>query len=155
MNWVYGTTQPFPLDDFGAGLKQKGYHLDVHSVCMSLQLWRSTHALIGKHNGNPLPPCKYIVPTGIAYWNKTEGFVDVMSRLISHIKIPFKPSGPVLQLFFRLFGNMVINGHLTTNFLRLSDDTFDQDKYSYDDIKKKMSNETSLNEYVKVLDSSF
>lgn len=128
LNWSYGT-EPFPINDFGAGLKQKGYHVDVHSVRLTLQLWRSTHSLIDRHYGKPLPPCKYIVPTGIAYWNKMKGFVGVMSRLLSHIKIPFKRGGPVLQLVFRFLSIMVVNGHLTRNLLRLCDEDFAEDRF--------------------------
>ena len=33
--WVYGTV-PFPRDGFGQGLRQKGYHVDQHSVRLTL-----------------------------------------------------------------------------------------------------------------------
>ena len=65
LNWVYDTTHTFFMYAFGYGMKQKDYHVDVHSVRLSVQLWRSRHALIGQHNDNPLPLCKYIAPSGI------------------------------------------------------------------------------------------
>ena len=61
----------------------------------------------------------------------------------------------MVQMFLRIFSIMVINGHPTTNLFQLSDDTFNRDKYSYGDIKKKISNEILLNKYVKVLARSF
>jgi hypothetical protein len=153
LNWVYGT-EPFPQEAFGDGLVQNGYHVDVHSVRLQLALWRSTHEFIRRHDMKALPPCKYIVPTGIAYWNKTKGFVDVMSRLLSHIKIPFQKGGPVLQLIFRFISIMVVNGHLTTSLLHLGQEDFDNDE-SYNDIRKRMSNSSSLNDYVKILATNF
>jgi hypothetical protein len=90
----------------------------------------------------------------VAYWNKTKGFVDVMSRLMSHIKIPFKSGGPVLQLVFRFMSIMVVNGYLTTCLLKLKNEDFETDD-SYNSVRKKIANETSLNDYVKVLAKHF
>ena len=78
-----------------------------------------------------------------------------MSRLLSHIKIPFKRGGSVLQLVVRFLSIMIANGHLTTNLLRLSDEDFAEDGCSYTDMKKKMFNKASLNDYVKVLATNF
>jgi hypothetical protein len=153
LNWVYGDA-PFPQEGFGDGLLQNGYHVDVHSVRLQLALWKSTHDFIAKHEMRPLPRCKYIVPSGIAYWNKTKGFVDVMSRLLSHIKIPFQKGGPVLQLIFRFISIMVVNGHLTSSLLKLTQEDFDNED-SYNDIRKRMSNSSTLNDFVKILATHF
>jgi hypothetical protein len=153
LDWIYGTA-PFPTECFCEGLGQSGYHVDVHSIRLQLALWKNTHALIRRHEKKPLPPCKYIVPTGIAYWNKTKGFVDVMSRLLSHMKIPFQKGGPVLQLMFRFLSIMTVNGHLATSLLSLSDEDFNGEE-SYNDIRKKLSNEFSLNNYVRTLAQKF
>jgi hypothetical protein len=139
---------------FGAGLNQNCYHVDAHSLRLQLQLWKSTHALIKQYGDNPLPACHYIVPTGIAYWNTTKGFVDVMSRLLSHIKIPLKHGGPVLQLVFRFLSTLVINGHLLTKLVKLNEEDFQSD-HSYNDIKQKMCNEDSLNDYIRILASNY
>jgi hypothetical protein len=152
LDWIYREA-PFPQDAFGDGLVQNGYHVDTHSVKLHLALWRSVHFLIRKHS-KPLPPCRYIVPSGIAYWNKTKGYVDVMSRLLSHIKIPFKRAGPVLQLVFRFISIMIVNGHLTTNLLKLSVEDFEGDE-SYNDIRQKMCKEGALTDYVKTLATNF
>lgn len=154
LDWVYGD-EPFPSASFGEeGVTQNGYHVDIHSIRMQLSLWKSTHNFIKNHGNKPLPPCRYIVPSGIAYWNKTKGFVDVMSRLLSHIKIPFKRGGPVLQLIVRFLGIMIVNGHLTTSLLKLTEhDILEED--SYNDIRQKMSNESTLTDYVRILASEF
>jgi hypothetical protein len=76
-----------------------------------------------------------------------------MSRLLSHIKIPFKSGGAVLQLVF-FISIMVVNVYLTTCLPKLKHEDFETDD-SYKDIKKKMANETTLNFYVKVLAKHF
>jgi hypothetical protein len=153
LNWIY-SDQPFPTDLFGDGLNQNGCHVDAHSVRLELQLWKSTHALIKQYDDNPLPPCHHIVPIGMAYWNKTKGFVYVMSRLLSHIEIPFKRGGPVLQLVFRFLSILVINGDLMTKLVKLNEEDFQSD-HSYNDIKHKMCNKASFNDYILILASNF
>jgi hypothetical protein len=37
LDWIYGV-QPFPTESSGVGLIQNGYHLDLHSVHLHLQL---------------------------------------------------------------------------------------------------------------------
>jgi hypothetical protein len=69
LDWVY-CEQQFPPESFGGGLNPNGYHVDVHEVPTPLQLWKSTHFLNEQHAGEPLPACRYIVPTGIACWNQ-------------------------------------------------------------------------------------
>ena len=54
------------------------------------------------------------VPASIAYWNKNKVYVDVVSRILSHIKIPFGKADPILQIVVKFIMIMVVNGHLTT-----------------------------------------
>jgi hypothetical protein len=128
--------------------------LRLGSVRLQFELWKKTHALIAHIGESPLPPCKYIVPTGVVYWNKTKGFVDAMPQLMSHIKVPMKSGGPVLQLVFCFISIMVVNGYLMTCLLKLKNEGFETDE-SYNGVKKKMANETSLNHYVKVFAKHF
>jgi hypothetical protein len=66
LDWVYAD-QLFSPEAFVGGLNKNIYNVDVHAVCMQLQLWKSTHILNEQHAGQPLPACGYIAPTGIAY----------------------------------------------------------------------------------------
>jgi hypothetical protein len=119
LDWVY-SDQQFQTEAFGGELNQNVNHVDFHAVCTQLQLWKSTHIIIEQYAGRPLPCHQYIVQTGIAYCNQTKGFVYAISRLLFHIKIPFKRAGPVLQLVFCFISIMVVNGYLTTSLLKLS-----------------------------------
>ena len=62
--------------------------------------------------------------------------VDVMSRLLSHIKIPLKKADPVFQLVMRFTFIILTNGYMTTQYTSLSPTIFDDETKSYIDIKK-------------------
>ena len=81
-------------------LAQGNYDFDVHSIKLQFALWKQLHQII-EDKSKLISRCLQIVPNSIVYWNKNKLFVDVMSRLLSHIKIPFKKADPVLQLIVR------------------------------------------------------
>ena len=123
LDWIYGDAA-FPSARFGDGLQQKGYHVDSHSIRLHLQLWKSAHSLIQQYQ-KPLLVCRYIVPSEIAYCNKSKGFVSVMSRYLGNIKIPFKCAGLVLQFVVVRFINILfVNGYLAMILTSLNEEDF-------------------------------
>ena len=63
----------------------------------------------------------------------------MISRLLSHIKIPFKKADPVLQLVVRLTFIVLINGYMTTKYTILFPNMFGVEGKSHIDIKKMVS----------------
>ena len=71
-----------------------------------------------------------------------------MSRLLSHIKIPFKKADPVLQLVVRFIFIMIANGYITTQFTNIPESILDDNNVSYDDIKDYICKHSSLSQYL-------
>ena len=115
---------------------------------LHFHLWKKLNQIVLNYN-KPIPACLQIVPSGIAHWNKNKGYVDVMSRLLSHIKIPFKRADPVLQLIVRFTFILLVNGYITTQFTKyMPKSMFENDNITFDDIKNKLCQKSTLSEYV-------
>ena len=111
---------------------------------------------IAEEKKRRIPRCLQSIPITIAYWNKNKVFVDIISRLLSHMKIPFKSADPVLQLVVRCIFILLVNGYMATKYSCLHSDMFDDDTKSYTDIKKYISQrKNTLREYLVVFASNF
>ena len=104
---------------------------------------------------SPIPRCLQIVPASITYWNKSKVYIDVVSRLLSHIKIPFGKANPIVQIIVRFIMIMVVTGHLTTQYALLDNTMFTDPIYSYTDIRKSMARHTKLHEYIASVAEDF
>ena len=126
------------------GLTVDGYHVDVQSIKIHFGLWKCLHQT-ALSKGKPISHCTQIIPEAIAYWNKNKVFVDVMSRYLLHIKIPFRKANPILQLVVRNIMYMLVNGFLSTQWSTCDKKLFTDDSVSHVDIKAKLSKNNNLN----------
>ena len=123
LSWTTDLTKEFPSECFTEkGLSQNGYHIDKDAIEIQFGLWKQLNKIVYERK-RPFPRCTQIVPRAVANWNKKKVFVDVLSRLLSHIKIPFKKANPVLQITMRYLLYMIANGHLSTQYTQM-DNTF-------------------------------
>lgn len=119
LKWTLDWTIAFPSNQFTAeGLKQSGYDVDIHSIRVNFELWKSVLKLI-RAKGQPLPPMKFLKPTGVCWWNCQKNPIDVLSRLLSNMKIPFGHAHPVLQLFVRFLFILFVNSYLVNNLVNV------------------------------------
>ena len=156
LRWTFvGSTDPFPKDKLSdCGLALGNHDVNIHTVQLHFSIWKELHLMI-KMKKRPIPRCLQIVPTSIAYWNKSKVYIDVVSRLLSHIKIPFGKADPILQIIVRFIMIMVVNGHLTTQYALLDNKMFTDPIYSYTDIRKSMAKHTNLHEYIASVAEDF
>ena len=78
-------------------------------------------------------------------------YVDVMSCLLSHIKIPFRQADTILHIVVRFIMSMVIHGHLTTQYSMLDMIIFSDPMGIYTDIHKRMAKGTTLSDYISLV----
>ena len=134
LSWV-GNGSNIPIKKLSEkALSGCGYHVDVQSIAVHFGLWKRLHEMVISKK-NPFPKCTQIVPQSVAYWNKSKVFIDVMSRYMLHIKIPFKKSNPVLQLLVRNIMYLRVNGFLSTQYEDLhKSELMKDDTISYIDL---------------------
>ena len=65
----------------------------------------------------PIPKLFRIFPRSVAQWNTEESGIDLMSRYLSHVKIPFKSVSPLQQYIVRILLMAVVNGTISTRAL--------------------------------------
>ena len=119
LHWI--NSGNLPVEQISAkGLSGRGYHVDIQSIQIHFGLWKKLHEIVRTKN-KPLPLCSQIVPCVVASWNKNKVFIDVMSRYLLHIKIPFKSSSPILQVIVRFIMYLTVNGFLATQYGSLAD----------------------------------
>ena len=111
------------------GLSGRNYHVDIQSVNIHFGLWKRLHRIV-ETKGQPFTRCTLIVPEAIAHWNKNKVFIDVVSRYMLHIKIPFKKANPILQLVVRNIMYLLLNGYLATRYTTCSNKSFNDDTIS-------------------------
>ena len=132
---IYRTFADNKLSD--ESLATNGYHLGIYSVKLQFYLWKNLNQIV-LHN-KLISACLKISPSGITLWNNNKVYIDVMSRLLSHIKIPFKKADPVLQLIVRFTFILLVNGYITTKLTKnISRPIFEDDNITFDDIKNKL-----------------
>ena len=138
LNFVHDNCIPFPKEQLtDERLTRQGYHVNVASIKLHLQIWKGLYALIKKYE-KPLPPAKMIVPTGIAYWNITKVHVDIMSRLLKHINMKGKHCNPAEILIIRLLLVCVANAFIAKKILNVKDSDLNNKSVTYKDIKEQM-----------------
>lgn len=78
--WAYSMALPIPL----LSTDELSYCSDMHTLGLTLALWRASHSLFYKNlRSSPFPDIKAIVPAVVAFWNKSKGGVDVVSRYMT------------------------------------------------------------------------
>ena len=149
LDWIPNGSVPIDqLTD--KGLSSRGYDVDVQSIKIHFGVWKQLHKVV-RSKKIPIPRCTQIVPRCVAYWNKNKVFIDVMSRYLLHIKIPFKHSSPILQLVVWFLMYLTVNGFLTTQCGKLHESKlFNDDSVSYVDLKKRIAKAGNLRIYIYI-----
>jgi hypothetical protein len=159
LGWLQQETTTIPSNVVeemtNEGLLRNGYHVDKESVQLHFAIRQQLQRMV-LENKRPLPKCKLIVPTAIAYWNKHKVFIDVFSRLLSHFKLYIGQANPVQHLVFHFIFSGVVAAHLITQYENMDMSLFSTNSIvTYDEIKKKLSKKGSVNDYLSVLMSEF
>ena len=129
--------------------------MDIQSIQIHFGLWKKLNEIVRTKN-KPLPLSSQIVPCVVASWNKNKVFIDVMSRYLLHIKIPFKSSSPILQVIVRFIMYLTVNGFLATQYGSLGDsELFNDPTVSSIDMKQKLAAASNLRKYVSVVMKDF
>ena len=107
LDWAYGDV-PFPsmIQD---NISSKGYVVDEACIHLHLRLSRCLWNIVVEH-GKPLPQGKHLIPTIVAYWNRNKGGVDVLSRFLKHVKIPFGRASPRVVYVVRMIFMLIFSG---------------------------------------------
>ena len=156
LKWTFPwITEPFPKDQLSdSGLAQGNHDVNIHTVQLHFSIWKQLHKMIIVKK-RPIPRCLQIVPAYISYWNKGKVYVDVVSRLLSHIKIPFGKADLILQIVVRFVMILVVNGYITTQYSLLDKTMFTDPVYAYIDIRKRMSDNTTFSDFIASVATDF
>ena len=137
LQWIYDDIVSFPRNKLSQdGLSEKGYHIGVQSVEVQFVLWQCLHNIV-KERGIPFPKFSYIAPTSVSWWNANKGYIDITSRYLSHIKVPFKGADPILQIAVRFCSYELLNGYLTTRYENLDMNVFQDPSSTFGHVKKR------------------
>lgn len=98
-------------------LGERTYHMDVHTVKLHLALSKKLSKIIITNKKCPLPVAKYIVSLIAAHWNQIKGSINVMSRYLSNVKIPFGPLSPKVVYVILMVKMLMMNAFLTHRYL--------------------------------------
>ena len=101
---------------YSCGPATKICNLSVQIIRLKFELWKIMMYLI-REKKKPIPKLFRIFPRSVAQWNTEESGIDLMSRYLSHVKIPFKSVSPLQQYIVRILLMAVVNGTISTRAL--------------------------------------
>lgn len=157
LKWITSDSQTIPNEVADSitekGISRNGYHIDSHSVKLHFAIRKQMMNLITIKK-RPLPKCKLLVPTGVAYWNSRKGPIDVFSRLLSHLKVPFGKAGPTLQMTTFFILSCVVQGCLVNQY-EMAELRNDDPSLTFESLKKRLSSKETLEMYLFKVISDF
>jgi hypothetical protein len=128
------------------------YRVEADTVQLNYKLWKALNKLV-LHHDRPIPATKFLLPKIVRQWNLSKGMVDVISRYLRHLHIPFKAKSPSFALMIRLLLLPAINGCLTDRLQSTADKCIVATSFVH--YKKQMANERTLKCYMEELATHF
>jgi hypothetical protein len=135
-----------------ANISSGKYKIEAETVQLNYKLWKALNNLV-LQRGRPIPATKSLLPKIVRQWNLSKGMVDVISRYLRHLNIPFSEGSPSFVLLMRFLLLPAINACLTAR-LRHTDDQC-RGATSFVHYKKQMANALSLKKFVRELAEHF
>ena len=124
LNWVLSGSVPV------LEVANMGHAVDQHTIVKTLDLWRAIRRLIVER-GRPLPPCRFILPSMVAIWNRCKGPIDVFSRFLKNVHAHHSHLKPVANIWLRLIMSMIYNAYQSYILSRSIDFLKSEDCQSY------------------------
>jgi len=90
---------------------------------------------------------KFLKPTGVCWWNCQKNPIDVLSRLLSNMKIPFGHAHPVLQLFVRFLFILFVDSYLVNNLVNVPIDVWESE-FMFTEVRSYMSRSSNVSSFM-------
>ena len=115
--WIDNELVPVP--EFSP--EELGYCVDMHSLQQSLNIWETCNQMFfGELRQQPFPRIKAIIPSLIAYWNHTKGYVDVTSRCLTIGHMPLHHISIEASLWMRVIKLALLQAFSASKCLEVS-----------------------------------